>query len=147
MPEAPHDVSALALNIDRLMRRIHSELHPKAGDFDLYKVGPVGGMVMLTLADEQPVDAQFIANLLGRDKSQISRLLTRFETQGLIERQPSPSDGRAALLTLTKDGHRQVDLIRGALVATVGSMLEPLSTDEREAFGSALAKVIARTPD
>ena len=41
----------LALQIDRLMRRIHAELHPRANDFDHEGVGPIGGMLLLTIGE------------------------------------------------------------------------------------------------
>jgi len=143
MTQAVGDTATLAMNIDRLMRRVHSQLHPKAGEFDKHRVGPVGGMVLLSIAEEAPVDAQTVCALLGRDKSQISRLLKRFESEGLIERHQRQSDGRSSLLTLTDAGNLQVRMIQEALTSTIGDILGSLSIQEQETLSKILVKVLA----
>ncbi|MEM6415310.1 MAG: MarR family transcriptional regulator [Pseudomonadota bacterium] len=136
------EIATIALNIDRLMRRIHTELQRTAETFDTFNVGPIGGMALLTIADNEPVDIQTVSQALGRDKSQISRLLKRLDEKGLIKRKRCPSDGRTILLELTKDGQRQLKSITQALTSIIGDALEPLSTSERKSLGDALAKVV-----
>lgn len=141
MSQRASDIATLALNIDRLMRRIHAEIHPKAADFDQHNVGPLGGMLLLTIADHEPVDMRTVCDVLGRDKSQVSRLIKRIEGQGLIAREKSTSDGRATRLTLTAVGRHQLEDIQAALTSTIGDILGPLSAAEKKEFGRVLAKV------
>lgn len=140
MTHPPREIATVALNLDRLMRRIHGELHPKAEDFDTNKLGPLGGMLLLTIGDSEPVDAQTVSQQLGRDKSQLSKLIKRLETQGLIGREKSSSDGRAIMLTLTDAGREQLKSIQDALTSAVEHVLEPLSAPEKERLGALLAK-------
>ncbi|MEO0400363.1 MAG: MarR family transcriptional regulator [Pseudomonadota bacterium] len=147
MSSGPSDIATIALDIDRLMRRIHAQLQLTAPDFDTHNVGPLGGMALLTIADNEPVDVQTVSDALGRDKSQISRLLKRLESQGLIEREKSVSDGRTTLLSLTVEGRCQLNSIKEALTSIIGTILESLSSSERKAFGSALSKIAALRVD
>ena len=60
----------LALLVDRLMRRINSGLQATSADFDTNDVGPMGGMVLLTLADTGACDMHVLTEQMARDKSQ-----------------------------------------------------------------------------
>ena len=134
----------LALNIDRLMRRIHAELQPRAIDFDQYQVGPIGGMLLLTLGEREPADMQSVVEALGRDKSQISRLVQRFERQGLLTRQKSDLDGRVSVLRLTDNGHDQLQKIQDALTTVIDSLFVGVSQEERTNFADLLDRVLER---
>lgn len=136
--------SSIALTIDRLMRRIHAELHPQAAEFDTHNVGPLGGMLLLTIADSEPIDVQTVTRALGRDKSQISRLIKKTEEQGLIHREKNADDGRSVVLTLTDDGRRQLEKIQAALTSTIEDILKPLDASERDVFRQLLSKVAPR---
>lgn len=141
MPQPPDHRASLALNIDRLMRKIHAELHPKAVDFDQHKVGPLGGMLLLTLADREGSDLQTLSRALGRDKSQVSRLISRMENQGLLQRETSSSDGRSVELRLTAEGKAQLLSIEAALTATVDEVLGPLNPAEKKTLSTLLQKI------
>ena len=141
MRQPPDNRASLALNIDRLMRRIHAELHPKAADFDQHKVGPLGGMLLLTLADSEGADLQTLSRALGRDKSQVSRLVGRMEDQGLLHREKSSSDGRSVALRLTAEGKAQLLSIEAALTATVDEVLGPLTPAEKKTLSTLLRKI------
>jgi len=60
----------LALLIDRFMRRIHFGLQSKAHAFDTAKVGPGGGIVLLTLAEMGRPELHELTTRVSRDKSQ-----------------------------------------------------------------------------
>ncbi|MEM9530550.1 MAG: MarR family transcriptional regulator [Pseudomonadota bacterium] len=147
MKQSPNSTTTLALNIDRLMRRIHAELQPRASEFDQYRVGPLGGMLLLTLGEREPADIQSVVEALGRDKSQISRLIQRYERQGLLVRQKSAQDGRVSLLRLTPAGRQQLEWIQEALAEVVGDIFAGLSREERAAFSELLARVLAGRGD
>ena len=48
-----------------------------------------------------------IVDFLAIDAGYLSRILRRFEKEGLVERRPSPSDRRQSLLALTQAGRRE----------------------------------------
>lgn len=140
----PDDSTTLALNIDRLMRRIHAELQPRASDFDHHQVGPLGGMLLLTVGECEPVDIQSVVDALGRDKSQISRLIQRFERKGLLIRERSVSDGRVSVLSLTATGREQLERIKDVLNVVVGGLFTALSRKEQVIFAEMLERVLTK---
>lgn len=142
MKKHTNEATSLALNIDRLMRRIHAELHPRAADFDHHQVGPLGGMLLLTVSERDSIDIQSVVDALGRDKSQISRLIQRFERKGLLTREKSATDARVSILRLTKLGREQVQSIKGALTIIVDGLFNALPAGEKATFAKILARVL-----
>jgi len=73
-----------------------------------------------------------VANLFDLNKSGVSSMIARLERAGLVEREPSPRDGRANLLSLTAKGEavraESVPLIRRA----TAEMTEGFTPDEVE---------------
>ncbi|MEL6323032.1 MAG: MarR family transcriptional regulator [Pseudomonadota bacterium] len=132
----------LALQLDRLLRRFHADLHPRARAVDQEKVGPIGGMVLLVISEAGPITAQTIGATLGRDKSQVSRLVSLLVQKGLIEKSSADGDARRAPLRLTEKGTLQVAAFNGAMVATTTSLLAHLSPDEAGHFSALLSKIL-----
>ncbi len=140
------DVSELATRIDRLMRRMNAGVITRAPGFDPDRVGPLGGMILLTIADLQPVAMQRVADMMARDKAQLSRMVSELERRGLVERASDAADKRTSLVSLTQQGEGFVDAIRGVLTDVLGEILEPLNADERRSLAALLAKIEARSP-
>jgi DNA-binding MarR family transcriptional regulator len=77
---------------------------------------------LMALARIQPVRLKELAAVLVAESGHPSRLLARLEERGLVRRDPSPTDGRAVLLSLTPEGERLAALAEDArrpLVAEV----------------------------
>ena len=136
----------LALQIDRLMRRIHADVHPQAEQFDYEKVGPLGGMALLAIGEAEPAPMQKVISKLGRDKSQITRLIQNLERKGLIEKDCGQVDGRELVLRLTPRGRRQLDSIQSVLADVVENIFAPLSKTETENFSQLLDRVLDASP-
>ena len=134
----------IAQLVDRFMRQIHSDLGRKAPEFDVEKVGPAGGLVLMTLADLQPVPIHELVRALARDKAQITRLLQSLGKKGLIKKTQSTKDGRVCVLQLSAKGHSTVDDLRHALAGTIDGVLAPLSKRERDTLKTLLKKAIGR---
>ena len=64
-----------------------------------------------------------LAEALGNDASTISRRLTWLESQGLIERLPDPSDGRASIVRLASEGTKALAAERNARTGLLAEML------------------------
>jgi len=65
------------------------------------RLSPLHYKVLQLIQQLNPATPQFIAQKSGRDKAQVSRLLQDMEKQGLIEKQPHPTDKRSVCLGLT----------------------------------------------
>jgi DNA-binding MarR family transcriptional regulator/ribosomal protein S18 acetylase RimI-like enzyme len=62
--------------------------------------------VLYEIANGTDVSAARLANELQLDRGYLSRILRRFRTAGVVQRQTSATDGRRAILTLTGKGRR-----------------------------------------
>lgn len=122
---------ALALQIDRLMRRLNARVHAQAPLFDTEKIGPIGGMVLMTLSEVQPAPMQRIAELMGRDKAQLSRLFANLERRELVRRAINDADQRSSFLSLTPKGDVFVRRIKEVVSGALEEILEPLAETEK----------------
>ena len=122
------------------MRRIHTNLAGRAAEFDREGVGPLGGMVLMTLADTEPVPIHRLVELMARDKAQVTRLLQTLGKKGLIDRANAPDDGRVCVLSLSPKGHETVHGLRIALAQAIDTVLHKLSADERAEMSRLLRK-------
>ena len=132
----------LALQTDRLMRRIHADLTPRARDFDYEKVGAIGAMLLLTIGEGEPVELQTVIAKMGRDKSQITRLIQSLERKGLVEKHRNDEDAREIILALTPAGVRQLDSIKDALTAVIETIFQPLTQKETQQFFDILSRLL-----
>ncbi|WP_375571985.1 MarR family winged helix-turn-helix transcriptional regulator [Ahrensia marina] len=126
---------------DRFMRRIHAQLGARAEQFDSHKVGPSGGILLLTLADMAPVKMHALVSAMQRDKSQMTRAVQGLEAKGLIERQVDPADARVNVLLLTPQGQEAVLRIQEAVAQVLADILTPLSNEEQETLRALLRRL------
>lgn len=127
--------------VDRFMRHIHADLGRKAPTFDKERVGPAGGMVLMALADQEPVAIHELVRSIARDKAQITRLLKTLGTKGLIEKSQSQTDGRVCVLRLSPKGRHTVAGLQLAVAESIDVLLGPLDARERERLKVLLKKV------
>ncbi|MAI44411.1 MAG: MarR family transcriptional regulator [Hyphomicrobiaceae bacterium TMED74] len=134
----PYEVAYL---VDRFMRRISANFHDKALAVDTDRVGPFGGMILLTLSDIQPAPISLLVAQMGRDKSQMTRAISSLEKKGMIERRTCEEDARVSVLELTSKGTSFVGDIKSILSIVIDEILTPLSTKERQSLIEALRKI------
>ena len=127
--------------VDRFMRHIHADLGRKAPTFDKERVGPAGGMVLMALADKEPVAIHELVRFIARDKAQVTRILKTLGTNGLIEKSQSQTDGRVCVLRLTRKGRDTVADLQLAVAESIDVLLDPLDAQERERLKVLLKKV------
>ncbi|MEL6521205.1 MAG: MarR family transcriptional regulator [Pseudomonadota bacterium] len=124
------------------MRRIHFGLQAKAHEFDTAKVGPGGGIVLLTLAEMGCTSLHELTHRVARDKSQMTRTIRSLEHKGLVERQSSPSDARVSLVSLTDAGEEMVKELQKAVAQTIGSILAPITKAEERVLKDLLVRAL-----
>ena len=132
----------LALLIDRFMRKIHFGLQSKAHTFDIEKVGPGGGIVLLTLADMGCPELNELTKQVARDKSQMTRTIRSLELKGLVGRKASSHDARVNLIYLTEHGEMVVETLRKAVAETINEILSPISQEEEEMLRLLLERAV-----
>jgi DNA-binding MarR family transcriptional regulator/GNAT superfamily N-acetyltransferase len=88
--------------------------------------------IIYELAHRDSVTAAALGRELGLDAGYLSRLVSRLEQQGLLERLPSESDGRQRLLRLTPTGEQAFALLDKRARDEVAEMLHNLSEEEQQ---------------
>ncbi|MBV6656276.1 MAG: MarR family transcriptional regulator [Devosiaceae bacterium] len=126
---------------DRLMRRIHAHLGARSAEFDQHKVGPSGGILLLTLADMAPVKLHELVAAMQRDKSQMTRAIQALERKGLVARAGDADDARVIVLSLTELGEATAVQLQQAVADALTDILSPLSADEQATLRALLARI------
>ncbi len=80
---------------------------------------------------------------LGLDAGYLSRILSSFQKQGLLERKTSETDGRRSLLRLTPRGRNAFGKIDAASHNDVGAMLRNLPSDAQSRLVAAMHTIEA----
>lgn len=75
------------------------------------------------------------------DPGYLSRILRKFEKQGLVIKHPLPEDGRSAYLTLTARGQKLMQTMNELSDNQIRQMLEDLAPEERAKIGDAMRLV------
>lgn len=88
--------------------------------------------ILYELAQRHDLTASDLCRLLGLDTGYVSRLLARFEQQGLLEKVRSEADGRQRLLSLTPEGEQAFALIDQRSRDEVAELLNDLSEDDQQ---------------
>ena len=90
-----------------------------------------------------PLSVNGLAEILGLDKSTVSRLVQRLVAEKLVLRKADQSDSRAITLDLTAKGRRVYEAAYSDSVACYRELLEKVPADEREAMIEALQRTAA----
>jgi DNA-binding MarR family transcriptional regulator len=77
-------------------------------------LAPAGYRTLKTLARLGPTNQSSLIETLSLDKSALSRHLHQLAELGLVARVPDPSDGRAAVVSVTPAAHARLDESRNA---------------------------------
>ncbi|WP_274426620.1 bifunctional helix-turn-helix transcriptional regulator/GNAT family N-acetyltransferase [Chelativorans sp. YIM 93263] len=97
--------------------------------------------ILFELARREGQTASELGEHLGLDPGYLSRILMKFEQEGLLRRERSADDGRRAILALTTKGHTAFKPLDEASRSEVTAMLAPLAQDQREKLISAMGTI------
>jgi DNA-binding MarR family transcriptional regulator/N-acetylglutamate synthase-like GNAT family acetyltransferase len=101
--------------------------------------------VLYELANQPGLIARDIIAALGLDPGYLSRMLKRFEADGLVERRKDQVDGRAAALSLTAIGQALFDELNRKAAEQIEDAIAPLDEQERERLTTAMGLVARLT--
>jgi DNA-binding MarR family transcriptional regulator len=97
----------------------------------------------LTCLARSPAPTQLqLAAAIRYDKTRLIALLDQLERDGLVRREPDPSDRRARIVRITPKGRRRYERAAADIRAMEGELLSPLTAAERDALRSALQKLV-----
>jgi DNA-binding MarR family transcriptional regulator/GNAT superfamily N-acetyltransferase len=97
--------------------------------------------VLYELAHREGLTATDLGRDLGLDPGYLSRLLKKFESQGLLARHRSHKDGRQQMLALTEAGRARFAPLEEKSRAEVADLLRPLATADRARLDAAMKTI------
>jgi DNA-binding MarR family transcriptional regulator len=128
----------LRLAIARVARRMRQE----AGD----ELSPSMTAALATIEDHGPLTPSRLAELERIKRPTVTRVLRRLDEEGLIERAADPSDGRSAVVCVTRSGSARLKKLRSRKNAYLARRLRELPEEDVEALERA-AGVLERLLD
>ena len=123
------------IQLSRLVQDIHARISER------HDLTPVQAKLLCVLAFG-PRGMAELAQCFGVEKAALTGLVDRAERRGLVRRSPVPGDRRALRVTLTTTGCRAAAAFHAEATEELHHLLSPLAPRDREAFRSALAKII-----
>jgi DNA-binding MarR family transcriptional regulator len=102
--------------------------------------------VLHTLSRKGPLRLTDLTATEQLKQPALTSLVAKLERDGLVSRRPDPSDGRAVLLSLTREGEQLVRSRRTDRVANLSRLVDRLNDEEREVLAGT-ARVLARLVD
>ena len=99
--------------------------------------------VLYELAHRPSTTAAELARDLALDAGYLSRILRRFEAQGLVVKTASPRDARQSLLAISARGRKAFAPLETRSGRQVGALLDRISPAEQERLVSAMETIQA----
>ena len=120
-------------------RRKHAVLVPALAELDLT---PVQGHALRLLDPERPIAMSALADALYCHASNVTGIVDRLESRGLVERTPGTEDRRVKTLVLTTEGARVRKRVID-LLSEPPAVLARLSEREQIALRDILRRALA----
>lgn len=102
--------------------------------------GQMDALDLLTRRGDRPMKE--LAARLRVDPSTATRSVQRLETAGLVERFPSPEDGRVVLVRITDEGRRRHDDVAARRSTAMMHILSEFEPGEREQLADLLDRFV-----
>ena len=97
--------------------------------------------VLYELGQQDRTTARSLADELDLDAGYLSRILSRFERDGLVAREASDTDARQYFITLTPSGRTAFSALNSASRNDVGALLQGLPKEQQARLIAAMEEV------
>ncbi|MGB0391378.1 MAG: MarR family winged helix-turn-helix transcriptional regulator [Salibacteraceae bacterium] len=94
---------------------------------------------IISMNNKQPQNN--LAQLVGRDKTTLTRNINTLEKKGLVNRQTSPIDKRVKLIEITSKGEKLLERAYPIIKSIIKTVESDISEKERNQFKSTLTKI------
>lgn len=132
---APSQLSALTTRNTRLFTLLLERELKKTG----LRIGQLP--VLQALQDGKTLNQKALADFADIEQPGMTTLLARMERDGLIQREPDPTDRRSTLVTLTTDGQRKSRNIVPVMEHLTGIALKGFTPLERDILVTLLERI------
>lgn len=112
-----------------------------------YGIGIRGHIVLTALAQVPGRPQLALGAALGLDKTTLTTVLDRLESDGLVVRRPDPRDRRVRIPEVTDAGRELQEQVASALREVEHHLLRPLREDQRTVLRSALWSLVKDCAD
>ena len=119
------------------VRRIQEQLNPLG-------LSVAAMPVIMALARRSPLTQRELAAAAAIEQPTMAATLARLERDGVIVRTADPSDGRSALVSLSRDAQDKLPAVLEAARSVNGHALSALSEHEQALFFDIMQRVIGR---
>jgi DNA-binding MarR family transcriptional regulator/predicted N-acetyltransferase YhbS len=102
---------------------------------------PTEARVLFELANRDRYEVADLRASLGLDAGYLSRILSRFEGDDLVVREPSPSDGRRQAVRLTDNGRKVFAGLDERSSTEVGALLSEVPESDRRRLVTAMTTI------
>jgi DNA-binding MarR family transcriptional regulator len=99
--------------------------------------------VLHTLSRKGPLRLTELTATEQLKQPALTSLVAKLEQDGLVSRRPDPRDGRAVLLSLTREGKQVVRSRHADRIANLSRLVDQLNDEEREVLAGT-ARVLGR---
>jgi DNA-binding MarR family transcriptional regulator len=99
---------------------------------------PSQASVLSVIVARGPVSLADLADLEGLNPTMLSRVVSKLQSMGLIDRIPDPADLRSASVAATAPGRAIDGQVKAGRAAAVSQCMEMLSADQEAALTAAL---------
>jgi DNA-binding MarR family transcriptional regulator len=132
----------LGFLLAKAMQRWNELLAARFADAGFPEVRPSYGSVLVPLFEEDGLRMGELARRARLSKQTMTQMIRQLEVDGLVERRPDPSDGRAALIYLTKRS-RQLEPVVAAVLGDLERLVRRrLSAERVRALKDSLRELI-----
>ncbi len=97
--------------------------------------------VIYELENREKTTAAELGKELDLDAGYLSRILRGFEKRGLVDRQPSGTDGRQSILQLTEQGQNAFALINARARRGIEAMLDKVPAEDQDRLVEAMRTI------
>ncbi|MCD9872612.1 MarR family winged helix-turn-helix transcriptional regulator [Streptomyces guryensis] len=128
--------------IGDIVARYHEDYEDAAAEHSL-----TGAQArLLSLLSLEPLPMRKLAQKLKCEPSNVTGIVDRLESRGLVERRPDPADRRVKLAAATQEGRRVAKDLRESL-RFAREPLAGLGREERLALRGLLRRMLRQTED
>ena len=120
-------------NLFQLVHLLKRQYHNKLEQLDI-GIAPMHIKVLTVINKKSQCTAIDVSNFLGRDKSQVTRLLNVLINQELIVKEPNPGDKRSHCLSITSSGEAVMKQLSGIEGHMSKLMKKELNSEEWAEF-------------
>jgi DNA-binding MarR family transcriptional regulator len=133
------DVSQLASRLRLAIARTARRLRQEAGT----DLGPASTSALATIENHGPLTPSELAEHERVKRPTATRIVARLEAEGLVDRAADPTDGRASLLSVSREGRDLLRRLRSRKTAYLARRLNELDPADVVALERA-AEVLER---